>query len=190
MTGRGWRDELSSRLGHLRFPVPPGTLLFSVAIELERMAGSYLRDGDHFESEGDPVNAIASWSYALGWLDAGHSLGLIMAPCHDPKWIYQDIRIASTSGLKLIEKVHRYHALLSTALGAVCPAAEPDTAMSRAADRFTLVAWVNREYGRSFLSSRRTPNALGAFSYGHAWLDAGVRAGLFRIERSREIFTI
>ncbi len=40
------------------------------------MAESYLEDGDHFLEEGDEVNALASYSYGHGWLDAGARLGL------------------------------------------------------------------------------------------------------------------
>lgn len=44
--------------------------------ETLEMAESYLEDGDHFLEEGDEVNALASYSYGHGWLDAGSRLGL------------------------------------------------------------------------------------------------------------------
>jgi hypothetical protein len=40
------------------------------------MATAYLDDGRHFRAEGDLVNALASFSYGYGWLDAGVRLGL------------------------------------------------------------------------------------------------------------------
>ena len=36
----------------------------------------YLKDAEHFESEGDFVNAFAALNYAHGWLDAGAKLGI------------------------------------------------------------------------------------------------------------------
>lgn len=44
--------------------------------ETLEMAESYMEDGDHFLEEGDEVNALASYSYGHGWLDAGARLGL------------------------------------------------------------------------------------------------------------------
>lgn len=44
--------------------------------EALEMAESYLEDGDHFLEEDDEVNALASYSYGHGWLDAGARLGL------------------------------------------------------------------------------------------------------------------
>ena len=44
------------------------------------MAASYLEDGRHFRDEDDPVNALASFSYGYGWLDAGVRMGLFSIP--------------------------------------------------------------------------------------------------------------
>ena len=38
-------------------------------------------------------------------------------------------------------------------------------------------------------SQGRGGGALACYSHGHGWLDAGVRAGLFRILHSRDLFT-
>ncbi|HOT03428.1 MAG TPA: DUF357 domain-containing protein [Methanolinea sp.] len=190
MNGDVWREELASRLGDLVIPVLPGTIFSSLAGELQVMADSYLHDGDHFASRGDIVNALASFAYALGWLDAGEGLGLIHAPGRDHQWIFREVVVPADTGLRLVEKTQRYHVLLSTAIGAAVAAPEPCTAISGAADRFILAAGVFRDYGRYFLSSGKLPNALGSFSYGHAWLDAGVRAGLLRIEGPRDLFAV
>lgn len=185
-----WREELASRLGNLVIPVLPGTIFSSVASELQEMADSYLRDGDHFVARGDCVNALASWSYALGWLDAGAGLGLIDAPGRDHQWIFREVILPAGTGFRLIEKVQRYQNLLSTAIGAAVTAPEPNTAISGAANRFILVAGVYRDYGRFFHASGKAPNALGSFSYGHAWLDAGIRAGLLRVDGPRDVFAV
>jgi hypothetical protein len=60
--------------------VPPGTPLGEAAAETYEMAESYLADGQHFREKDDPVNALASFSYGYGWLDAGVRLGLFEVP--------------------------------------------------------------------------------------------------------------
>lgn len=60
--------------------VPPGTPLGEAAAEVFEMAESYLDDGRHFRENDDPVNALASYSYGYGWLDAGVRLGLFDIP--------------------------------------------------------------------------------------------------------------
>jgi len=41
------------------------------------MAVSYLEDGRHFLENNDLANALASFSYGHGWLDAGIRMGAI-----------------------------------------------------------------------------------------------------------------
>ena len=57
-----------------------GTPLAEAAEEYAEMARSYLADGRHFRAEGDPVNALASFAYGHGWLDAGARAGLFSVP--------------------------------------------------------------------------------------------------------------
>lgn len=59
---------------------PPGTPLGTAAAETYEMAESYLADGRHFRNADDPVNALASFSYGYGWLDAGVRFGLFDIP--------------------------------------------------------------------------------------------------------------
>ncbi|WP_248896732.1 DUF357 domain-containing protein [Haloplanus halobius] len=62
-------------------PRPPAdTPLGTAAAECLEMAESYLADGRHFRDDGDPVNALASFSYGYGWLDAGVRMGLFAVP--------------------------------------------------------------------------------------------------------------
>lgn len=56
------------------------TPLGEAANECLKMAGSYLRDGRHFREQGDLVNALASFSYGHGWLDAGARIGVLSVP--------------------------------------------------------------------------------------------------------------
>jgi len=62
-------------------PRPPtGTPLGDAAADVLEMAESYLDDGRHFRAEDDLVNALASYSYGYGWLDAGVRMGLFAVP--------------------------------------------------------------------------------------------------------------
>ena len=60
--------------------VPEGTPLAEAAAEYEEMARSYLADGRRFREDGDPVNALAAFSYGHAWLDAGARIGLFDVP--------------------------------------------------------------------------------------------------------------
>jgi hypothetical protein len=57
-----------------------GTPLHDAALEYEEMARSYLEDGRHFREEDDLVNALASFSYGHGWMDAGARMGIFDVP--------------------------------------------------------------------------------------------------------------
>jgi len=56
------------------------TPLAEAATDCRAMATSYLKDGRHFRKEDDLVNALASFSYGYGWLDAGVRMGLFSVP--------------------------------------------------------------------------------------------------------------
>lgn len=49
----------------------------ALAAAHREMAEAYLADGRHFREHGDPVNALAAFSYGHGWLDAGIRSGLL-----------------------------------------------------------------------------------------------------------------
>lgn len=57
-----------------------GTQLYDAALEYEEMARSYLEDGRHFREDDDLVNALASFSYGHGWMDAGARIGVFDVP--------------------------------------------------------------------------------------------------------------
>jgi len=71
---------LSEALDAATVAPPEGTPLANGAEDLRRMAASYLEDGRHFREQGDPVNALAAFSYGHAWLDAGARLGLLAVP--------------------------------------------------------------------------------------------------------------
>jgi hypothetical protein len=75
-----YEQMLADALDAAEIAVPRDTPLGSAALECLEMARSYLQDGRHFRASGDPVNALASFSYGYGWLDAGVRMGLFTVP--------------------------------------------------------------------------------------------------------------
>ncbi len=90
----------------------------------------------------------------------------------------------------LQEKTERYESLLAAALEAAEPVPDPETPLGEAASEFEEMAAAYLEDGRHFRATDDPVNALAAFSYGHAWLDAGARLGVFAVPRESELFTV
>ncbi|MHB9286163.1 DUF357 domain-containing protein [Halobacteriales archaeon Cl-PHB] len=88
------------------------------------------------------------------------------------------------------EKTDRYERLLAEALDAASVAAAPDTDETATAAEFEEMARSYLEDGRHFRENDDLVNALASFSYGHAWLDAGARAGLFDVPSEGHLFTV
>ena len=81
----------------------------------------------------------------------------------------------------LSEKTARYERLLAEALEAAEVVIPPETPLADIAVDFESMARSYLDDGRHFLEQDDPVNALGAFAYGHAWLDAGARMGLFKV---------
>jgi hypothetical protein len=75
-----YEGMLAEALSLAEVAVPAGTPLADAAAECLEMAESYLEDGRHFRASDDLVNALASFSYGYGWLDAGVRMGLFAVP--------------------------------------------------------------------------------------------------------------
>ncbi len=90
----------------------------------------------------------------------------------------------------LAEKTDRYESLLSEALEAAVIAPPTRSPLADAAEDFHGMAGSYLEDGRHFRADGDLVNALAAFSYGHAWLDAGARLGLFDVPSEGELFTV
>lgn len=90
----------------------------------------------------------------------------------------------------LTEKTDRYEELLAEALeaGAICP--PEGTPLYDVAVEFEEMATSYLEDGRHFRAEDDLVDALASFSYGHAWLDAGARAGLFAVPEEGHLFTV
>lgn len=90
----------------------------------------------------------------------------------------------------IAEKTDRYEQLLAEALAAATVAPPDGTPLADGADDCVEMAQSYLEDGRHFRADGDLVNALAAFSYGHAWLDAGARLGLLDVPRDGHLFTV
>lgn len=89
----------------------------------------------------------------------------------------------------LEEKVRRYEDMLRKALGAFEVAPQENSHLRKVADDFSNMAGSYYKDGMHFLEEEDMVNALVCFSYGHAWLDAGVKLGVFKAS-DEALFTV
>ncbi|RRJ33611.1 DUF357 domain-containing protein [Halocatena pleomorpha] len=90
----------------------------------------------------------------------------------------------------LEEKTDRYERLLAEALAEATIAPPKETPLRESAAEYHEMANSYLEDGRHFREQGDDVNALAAFSYGHAWLDAGARIGLFDVPTDGHLFTV
>lgn len=89
----------------------------------------------------------------------------------------------------LNEKVDRYQRLLEKALEKAEFIPIENSHMYTAASDFYTMAKSYYEDGMHFIKMNDSVNALACFSYGHAWLDAGAKLGVFIVD-DEKLFTI
>jgi uncharacterized protein len=182
---------LTTALSTAHISAPESTPFNKIAASVLEMARAYESDGITFFVSGDPVNALAGFYYGFGWLHFGLSSGLLtvttspLCPFSEPHEVLQPPFRA-----KLEEKTCRYAHLLDIALSSVKCAPDPATVSHGFAKRIHSVAVVYARRGDYHVKSGSLEDALASFSYGHGWLDAGVTAGLFRIDAERDLFTV
>jgi len=87
-------------------------------------------------------------------------------------------------------KTDRYEGLLASALEATSIAVREESPLHEAAVEFRTMADSYLEDGRHFREQDDLVNALASFSYGHAWLDAGARMGIFDVPSEGHLFTV
>jgi hypothetical protein len=87
----------------------------------------------------------------------------------------------------LQEKTLRYRGLLNEAIADVQIVATSDARLNQVAEEYMTMARSYYADGVHFLETGDPVNALVCFSYGHAWLDAGVRLGVF-LTTKKELF--
>lgn len=90
----------------------------------------------------------------------------------------------------LAEKTDRYENLLAEALAEAEIVVPTNTPLGDAAAEYEEMARSYLEDGRHFREDDDLVNALASFSYGHAWLDAGARMGLFDVPDEGHLFTV
>lgn len=66
-----YRQLTKEALNKVEIIVPEGTKEFQIAADFLSMAKNYFSDAGYFEKKGDLINALAAYSYAHAWLDAG-----------------------------------------------------------------------------------------------------------------------
>ena len=71
-----YEDMLKRALQKVKYSPIPESHMYAVAKDYYTMAEAYYKDGLYFLDSGDPVNALASFSYGHAWLDAGVKLGV------------------------------------------------------------------------------------------------------------------
>jgi hypothetical protein len=183
-------EQVGAALSAAAVTAPEGTFLHRAAGEFGEMVAAYVDDGRVFFRHGDLVNAHAAFTYGRGWFDAGCLIGLF-APSRKP----EDLPFfAETMPLHLYEhleeKTGRYVRMLGEALGAVDVAPDRESPLHEAALVLRQDAMVSMDVGRQWRERGALINALGRFSYGYGFLDAGIRAGLLRIIEKRHLFTV
>jgi hypothetical protein len=182
-------ESLGKILGEISPAPPQGTALHRVAREAHEMAAAYLMDGRSFLSEGDLMNGLAAFTYASGWLDASLALGLFSAGRTLGISAFSE-EATSLRGGRISEKRGRYGKMLSGALEALECSPDPGSPLYRVAASILERAGSLLGEGDRLSGEGRDADALACYSHGHGWLDAGVRAGLFRILHSRDLFTV
>lgn len=88
------------------------------------------------------------------------------------------------------EKTAQYEGLLAEAVDAATVAPPAETPLAEAAGDCVEMAESYLADGRHFRREGNLVDALAAFSYGHAWLDAGARIGLLDVPREGHLFTV
>jgi hypothetical protein len=91
---------------------------------------------------------------------------------------------------ELAERTDRYETLLADALAEATTTVPEGTPLRAAAEAYREMAESYLADGRHFRDDDDLVNALAAFSYGHAWLDAGARIGVFEVPDEGDLFTV
>ena len=167
-------------------PIRDPSALRVVADQILEMAWAYQKDGEFFIRLDDPVNALASWCYGYGWLDAGSHLGLLSATSAFIGFVGT---IHHSHEEKLVEKTIRYERMLSAAASAIKDAPDSSSPIFKICATFREIVLTWQTNGEDHLMEGNFTPALASFSYGYGWLDAGIRSGLFQIRGDRHLFT-
>ncbi|MDD1728542.1 MAG: DUF357 domain-containing protein [Methanospirillum sp.] len=180
-----YRTDLTRAYSESSVWNPKETPLGVVTTEIREMISSYLTDALVFYQREDQVNEYASLAYAHGWLDAALFLGFIDGS--SPPLLLPDAGIIPCDQHdRLMEKRGRYNQMLGEALDSIELAPESGSPLYVAAIK------IREKAERAMIGISQDAGyvqELGRLSYGYGWLDAGLRAGLFRILANPHLFT-
>lgn len=90
----------------------------------------------------------------------------------------------------LKERVERYKGLTEEALEKVSVKAEKESVDFKRAEDFLSMARNYLGDGKHFEEKGELALALASFSYAHAWIDAGVKAGFLDGKQDDRLFTL
>jgi len=71
-----YKELLEKALTTIKINIENESFLKDMAEDYFQMANNYLKDGKVFQEKKDYKRALASFSYAYGWVDAGVRIGL------------------------------------------------------------------------------------------------------------------
>lgn len=71
-----YKNLLEKALNTIKINIENESFLKDMAKDYEQMAKNYLNDGNTFLDQKDFKRALASFSYAYGWIDSGVRIGL------------------------------------------------------------------------------------------------------------------
>lgn len=71
-----YRELLEKALDTIKINIENESFLKDIARNYQEMAKNYLEDGKVLEEKKDYIRALASYSYAYGWIDSGVRIGL------------------------------------------------------------------------------------------------------------------
>ncbi|MDP2666137.1 MAG: DUF357 domain-containing protein [Candidatus Diapherotrites archaeon] len=72
-----YKNTTQSALQKVSLIPKKDTKEYTIAMDFLTMANHYFNDGLHFQTQGDLLLALASFSYAHAWLDAGVRAGIM-----------------------------------------------------------------------------------------------------------------
>lgn len=176
-------------LDGIEIAVPEGSVLWGVAFEVLEMISAYRKDTITFYKRGDLVNSIAAAYYACGWADSATVLGLIKPSSSHPDLFCIDGFFHSKNEILLKKKI-KYQNMLSEALTSIETAPDTGSKLFQTGLRYLCVIKCALDFGDFFSISHHDELSLGWYSYGHAWADVGIRAGLFRIKCRKSLFSV
>jgi Uncharacterized protein conserved in archaea len=190
MTLRAYGQQIEVAVFSMHCLAPDHTPLGKAGRVVHAMVHAYAKDGSLFLSQGDMVNALAAFGYAEGWLEGGAFLGLVNAtPTRQSGGAFEQLQDPHLQP-RLDEKVHRYHRLLGEAIQAIEPAPDEASILWKGCEEIQDRSASSLRQGVERCQEGKRWDALWWFAYGHGWLDAGVRTGLFRIVGRRDLFTV